>query len=185
MEDFEGISTNYSGSLLISHPSLKDSNFNKTVILLSAHSAEDGAIGVIMNRPMNKQLGELEDRFAFGPLAQVPLYEGGPVSTDQILLVAWQWVEEESTFKLYFGIDPERAEILMQEQVELRAYLGYSGWGEGQLEAEMEIDSWIVQSVKSGFEHDLEGEDLWRWFLGSLGPRFLLDADTPDDPSVN
>jgi len=182
---FDGVSANYSGSLLLSHPGLKDPHFCKSVVLLSAHSKEDGALGVIINRPMNQNLGDLEERFAFGPLAQVPLYEGGPVANDQILLVAWQWLPEQSTFKLYFGIDPERAEALLEEHLEVRAFQGYSGWGEGQLEGEIELDSWIVQPIKANLDKDLEGEDLWHWAIARLGPRFMLDADTPDDPSVN
>ena len=77
MENKGSFAENYSGSLLISHPRLLDPNFRRTVVLLSAHSREDGAVGVILNRPTNKVLGEIEDEFAFGSLARVPIYLGG------------------------------------------------------------------------------------------------------------
>ena len=73
------------GALLLAHPTLKEANFSRTVILMSAHSAE-GAMGVVLNRPMGKRLGELQGDFALGPLAGVPLCNGGPVEQKQLVL---------------------------------------------------------------------------------------------------
>jgi len=186
MEDIGHFPENYSETLLISHPRLLDPNFKRTVVLLSAHSKEDGALGVILNRPMRKCLGEIEEKFAFGPLSQVPIYEGGPVSTDQILLVAWIWSEAESVFKLFFGIDPDRASELMEYSgATVRAFQGYSGWTGGQLEGEMEQESWILSQVKNRLAEKLDGNSLWKRFLLDLGPKYQLDAHAPDDPSVN
>ena len=64
------------GSLLLAHPSLRDDNFKRTVILIASHDSE-GAMGVVLNRPLEKQLGELNDEFAQSPLSQVPLFAGG------------------------------------------------------------------------------------------------------------
>ena len=120
------------GSLLLAHPAMKDPNFRRTVVLMSAHSA-DGAMGVVMNRPMGKRLGELNGEFALGALAGVPVFSGGPVQTKQLLLVAWQ--NREDGFQLHFGIEPDKAGQLVGEGgTQLRAYLGYSGWSKGQLE---------------------------------------------------
>ncbi|MCZ6671406.1 MAG: YqgE/AlgH family protein [Verrucomicrobia bacterium] len=186
MEDIGNFPENYSGTLLVSHPRLLDPNFKRTVVLLSAHSKEDGALGVILNRPTEKCLGEIEEKFAFGQLSQVPIYKGGPVATDQILLVAWIWAEADSTFKLFFGINPERAAELMEfSGATVRAYQGYSGWSGGQLEDEMEQESWILSQVKNQFVDELDGDSLWRKFLLDQGPKFQLDAHAPDDPSLN
>ena len=65
-----------------SHPSLLDPHFRRTVVLLSTHDA-DGAMGVVLNRPMGKSLGDLDPVFALGALSQVPLFEGGPVQTSR------------------------------------------------------------------------------------------------------
>ena len=59
------------GSLLLAHPDLHDGNFRRTVVLISAHTREDGALGVVMNRPLDRTLGEVHGEFAFGPLASV------------------------------------------------------------------------------------------------------------------
>src|SRR3954469_11144112 len=87
------------GSLLLAHPSLRDPNFRRTVILMSVHNPE-GAMGVVLNRPTSRRLGEINDEFSVGPLASVPVFEGGPVETEQVILAAWQ--AHEDGFKLYF-----------------------------------------------------------------------------------
>jgi len=96
------------GQLLLAHPALRDPNFKRTVILLSAHDG-DGAMGVVLNRPLDKQLGEVNSVFAFGLLAGVPVYAGGPVEPEQLIIVSWQWLETDHAFQLHFGIEPDKA----------------------------------------------------------------------------
>ena len=83
------------GSLLLAHPALRDLNFRRSVILMSTHSA-DGAMGVVLNRPLGKRLGELNGEFALSPLAGVPLFGGGPVEPGQLLLAgdATRWFQQ-------------------------------------------------------------------------------------------
>src|SRR4051812_10065158 len=96
--------SNIAGSLLVAHPILKDPNFRRTVVLMSSHT-DEGAMGVVLNRPMGKKLAELNVEFAVGPLADVPIFSGGPVETRQLLLAAWQ--TREDGFQMHFGIEPE------------------------------------------------------------------------------
>jgi putative transcriptional regulator len=173
------------GSLLLAHPAMQDPNFRRTVVLLSAHS-DDGAMGLVLNRPMLKQLGELNVEFAEGPLAGVPVYKGGPVQTEQLILAAWQPDLLGDEFKIYFGIDVEKAKALQNEAgVHLRAFLGYSGWTKGQLENELEHHTWVVTPVNAGLVEREEGQALWRMILGGLSPEWKLLAGEPDDPGVN
>jgi putative transcriptional regulator len=173
------------GQLLLAHPSLREPTFKRSVILLSAHS-DDGAMGVVLNRPLDKQLGELNAAFAFGPLAGVPVYAGGPVEPEQHVIVAWQWLEAESAFQLHFGLEPERAsEMVGLPGVTLRAFAGYSGWSKGQLENEMKHDTWLVSPVEGEILGQADGTALWRQILGSIDPELKLLADEPDDPTVN
>ena len=65
------------GSLLLAHPILRDPNFRKTAVLMSTHGP-DGAMGVVLNRPLGKRLGELKGDFALGPLASTPIFWAGP-----------------------------------------------------------------------------------------------------------
>jgi putative transcriptional regulator len=171
------------GSLLLAHPALRDPNFRRAVVLMSVHN-EEGAMGVVLNRPLDKKLGELDGAFALGTLAGVPLFSGGPVQTDQLLLVAWQ--SQVDGFRLHFGIEPERATQLMSEEgTVMRAFLGYSGWSGGQLEKELKHDTWIVTDVPGDLLSHKQDNELWRWVLGGLGEEWRLLAEEPEDTSLN
>ena len=171
------------GSLLLAHPGLKDPNSRRAVVLMSAHSTE-GAMGVVLNRPLGKRLGELNGDFALGALAGVPLFRGGPVQTEQLLLVAWQ--PQADGFRLHFGIEPDRAaQLIAEEGTQLRAFLGYSGWSGGQLESELKQHTWLVTDVPAELLSQPPGDGLWRTILGSMGEEWRLLAEEPEDTSLN
>ncbi len=171
------------GALLLAHPALRDPNFRRSVVLMSAHNAE-GAMGVVLNRPLGKRLGELSGDFALSPLAGVPLFKGGPVQTEQLVLVAWQ-VHPEG-FRLHFGVDPEKAqELLSDAGTQIRGFLGYSGWSAGQLENEMKMQTWIVADVPEDLLAHSQDESLWRTVLGREGAEWRLLANEPDQPDLN
>ncbi|MSU46908.1 MAG: YqgE/AlgH family protein [Lacunisphaera sp.] len=173
------------GQLLLAHPGLRDPNFKRTVILLSSHSAE-GAMGVVLNQPLNRQLGELNTEFALGPLAGVPLYCGGPVAPEQLIIVSWQWLEADHAFQLQFGLEPDAAaELASAPGVTLRAFLGHSGWSKGQLENEIKHDTWFATPVGGDLLDSADGVALWRKILGSINPELRLLANEPEDPTVN
>ena len=171
------------GSLLLAHPAMKDPNFRRSVVLMSAHGT-DGAMGIVMNRPLGKRLGEWNGEFALGALAGVPVYTGGPVQPKQLLLVAWQ--DRADGFQLHFGIEPEKAgQMLGEEGTQVRAYLGYSGWSKGQLENELKHDTWIVTDIPGDLLEQPQDGSLWRKVLGNLGEEWRLLADEPADVSRN
>jgi putative transcriptional regulator len=173
------------GQLLLSHPAMKDPNFGRTVVLLSAHDP-DGALGVVINRPVGKRLGEIGPEFAVGPLAKVPLYHGGPVETGKLILAGWRWQEHSGDFELQFGLDPQRAEMLaLDPRATVRGFLGYSGWSKGQLEKEMKQQTWFVAGPADYNLSSEDGPGLWRLILGSMDPELKLLADEPEDPSKN
>ncbi len=171
------------GSLLLAHPVLRDPNFRRTAVLMSTHGPE-GAMGVVLNRPLGKKLGELKGDFALGPLSPTPIFTGGPVQTEQLILAAWQ--AREDAFQLHFGIDPEKAvQMLAEESTRLRAFLGYAGWSAGQLESEIESGTWIIASPPPDlFERPMQ-ESLWRYLLANEGEQWRLLADEPDEPGKN
>lgn len=187
MRDEEPVVENLSGSLLLASPSLIDPNFQKAVILLSVHSQEDGALGVIINRPAGKTLGDLDKHFATSDLANVPVYEGGPVYADQMILSAWKCSPENGVFKLYFGISEEKALEIKSEDpgADIRGFLGYAGWSGGQLEQELELDSWVVCPVDAEALSTTDGTAMWRHILGQSDPVSGMLPEMPDDPSLN
>lgn len=174
------------GSFLVAHPGLRDPHFRQAVVLLTAHSVDDGAVGVIINQPIGQTLAELRPEFADSEFANIPLFRGGPVASEQMILAAWKWCPADGSFKLFFGIDEAKArEILEQDSgFKLYGFLGHAGWGEGQLESELDEDSWVVSPLLPQFEREHGGE-LWRKLIAREGPEMQLLMDEPDDPSLN
>jgi putative transcriptional regulator len=171
------------GCLLLAHPSMRDPNFRRSVVLMSVHNAE-GAMGVVLNRPLGKRLGELSGDFALSNLGSVPLFAGGPVQTEQLVLAAWQI--RDDGFRMHFGIEPDRARQLLEEEgTHLRGFLGYSGWSAGQLENEMRANTWIVADVPEDLLSHAQDETLWRTVLGREGSEWRLLAGEPEDPELN
>ncbi|MFI5336899.1 MAG: YqgE/AlgH family protein [Opitutales bacterium] len=185
MQERSGQHESLAGQLLVSHPRMLDPNFHRTVVLLSAHDAES-ALGVVLNRPLPHTLGSHNPSFALTPLAAVPLYQGGPVEQDKLVLVAWHTRSQTGEFELQFGLEPERASAMADVPgVTVRGFLGYAGWGRGQLEKEMRHHTWFTAPAASYNLGAAEGTALWRMVLGSLNPELKLYADEPDDPSRN
>jgi putative transcriptional regulator len=171
------------GSLLLAHPAMRDPNFRRCVVLMSAHNAE-GAMGVVLNRPLGKRLGEISGDFALTKLSQIPVFKGGPVQPDQLILVAWQ--PHPEGFRLHFGLDPEKAfELAAEEGTHLRGFLGYSGWSAGQLENEMKMRTWIVADIPEDLLTHNQDDSLWRTVLAREGAEWRLLANEPDDPALN
>jgi putative transcriptional regulator len=179
------IKTTYAGQLLLAHPALRDPNFRRAVILMSVHDP-DGAVGVVLNRPLGRQLAELNPEFAVSTLAGVPVYQGGPVETEKLILVSWRRDSVQMEFQLNFGLDVEQAvDLVGTPGVTVRAFLGYSGWGKGQLEKEMKQQTWITVPVVDYNLTAEEGAGLWKLIVGSLDPELKLMADEPEDPTLN
>ncbi len=172
------------GSLLLAHPAMPDGHFRRTVVLLTAHNG-DGALGVVLNRPLGQRLGLWgAGDFALGPLADVPLFQGGPVQTEQLIFAAWR--PNLQGFRLHFGVDTEKAvQLLAEDGIQLRAFLGYSGWSAGQLENELQQNTWVVAAAPSDLFTRPPDQSLWRAVLGREGAEWRLLAEEPDDPEQN
>jgi len=141
-------------------------------------------MGVVLNRPLGKRLGDLKGAYAEGPLAPTPIFTGGPCETEQLILAAWQC--REDAFQLHFGIDPEKAvELMADKKTRLRAYLGYSGWSAGQLEKELESGTWIISSPPADlFDRPMQ-DSLWRSLLADEGDEWKLFVDEPEETGKN
>jgi putative transcriptional regulator len=177
---------NLSGQLLIAHPNLRDPNFRRTVLLLSAHDREEGAHGLVVNRPTNKALGDFLPDQEFKELEKVPVYLGGPVGTHELTIVSFEWVDGETkvTFHSQLSLsDP--AETWSDKVSSLRAFVGYAGWTGGQLESELRQSAWIVHPATESILSRPNGDQTWIELMKGLGPGYYLLALAPDDPSLN
>lgn len=177
---------NLTGSLLIAHPTLLDPNFRRTILFLSHHSAEDGAIGLVLNRPLRKTLSENTTKKKKDMLGGVDLYYGGPVQVDHLTVASLQWRTDPATvaFQSFMG-KIEDVQIEPEWQNGLRAFVGYAGWSRGQLENEIAQDAWIVAEPTRELIEMSDPDDAWMAVMRGLGPLMRLLAEAPDSPELN
>ena len=175
---------------MISEPFLPDPNFERTVIIICQHS-EEGSFGFVLNKPSVMKFDEvMEDIVDF----RETLYVGGPVQQDTLHFIhrAGDLIEGgvEISKNLYWGGNFETLKILIENKQinpnDFKFFLGYSGWGSGQLLDEIKTDSWII-SPRATHEKifDYKPEKLWRDILKEMGGRFRMFSNYPDDPRLN
>jgi len=183
VREFASSSISLAGSLLIAHPSLLDPNFRKSVLYISANDAQEGSFGLTLNRPAGRTVAEILPGKELGALGRVPVFLGGPVQADQLVFASFRWHEETERLECQHHLVIDDAEqILHDETVIVRAFVGYAGWSKGQLEGELAQRSWLVGKAPRDIL-DLERcPTLWRDITSSYGPWFQLLAEAPDEP---
>jgi len=176
------------GQLLVAGPALDDPNFRRTVLLVGEHG-EEGAMGVVLNRPTSVTVSE-----AVPPLASLAedgalVHLGGPVQPRAVVVLA-DFVDPTDAADLVFdtvGFLP--GEIEDEDEVgpvrALRVFAGYAGWSPGQLEDELEEGSWLVLPARASDIFSVEPDALWREVLRRQGGALAVLALLPDDPRVN
>jgi putative transcriptional regulator len=178
-------SRNLAGLLLVAHPNMLDPNFRRTVLFISAHDPEDGALGIIINRPLDKHVADLVSEEPPAGLADVPVFLGGPVGRNQLMFAAFEWENSEG-LKLNHNVGVEEAsERIDHDPTSIRAFVGYAGWDAGQLEAEMKQNAWLLHKPSQSALKPDRLPKLWFDIMRSLGPWYKMLAAAPDDPSLN
>jgi putative transcriptional regulator len=175
------------GHLLISAGGLYDPHFRHTVVLVGAHGPE-GAAGVILTRPLETTVGQAAAPLGALAGADAPLFEGGPVEPAQAVLLveaADPGVLDVPVFGAIGFLTGEVAAEVRSAVRRARVFVGHAGWGPGQLEAELEAGSWIVEPALPDDVFTAEPLTLWRRILVRKGPPFAALARIPFDPSAN
>jgi putative transcriptional regulator len=176
---------NLAGSLLVAHPNMLDPNFRRTVLFISAHDPEDGAVGVILNRPLDKHVSDLVSEDPPAGLADVPVFLGGPVGRNQLMFAAFEWQKGQGlTLNHNVNID-DASERIEHDPQSICAFVGYAGWSAGQLEAEMKQNAWLLQKPTRSALKPEKLPKLWFDIMKGLGPWFKMLSAAPDDPSLN
>jgi putative transcriptional regulator len=173
------------GRLLVASAGLFDPNFRRAVVLVGHHD-EEGAMGLVLNRPSETLVAE-----AVPPLAEIidpdePIFVGGPVQPESVMILG-EFEDEDAGVPVFANVgflkgDSEPEDVAACARV--RVFAGYAGWGAGQLETELEEESWVVLEARPD---DVFGpsEGLFAAVLRRQGGRYRVLAMLPDDPSVN
>lgn len=173
------------GSLILADPSLRDPNFFRSVLLLTEHRHDQGAHGYILNRPMNKKVGDVLSSEEFSELRQVPIYIGGPVGQEHLTFASFRWQQDGQELNFTTHLSTEDAIRRHLEGETVRAFLGYAGWEEGQLEEELRQKAWISRKPAGTALKADSTEKIWSELLSSMGPWYELLAKAPENLSLN
>jgi len=153
------------GLVLAASSGLLDPNFYRTVVYIAEHGPE-GALGLVMNRPVNKKLGEVALTPVIPPsLRDALVFQGGPVKPEALVLARFQRGTDDEELHCQIVADPQQ--LLKPSKHEwIRAFAGYAGWGEGQLERELDERAWIVCRPHTAMLEVPVPSTLWEAFVG-------------------
>lgn len=177
------------GILLIADPFLKDPNFLRTVVLLCEHK-EDGSFGFVVNRQYENTLEEL---LPDADGIKVPVFYGGPVQPETIHFLH-QYPEEipggqEIMQGVFWGGDFEKAlQMIRSGEIDLlkiRFFIGYSGWGDGQLDEELKEKTWLTVKATRKLIFHKTADAIWKEALKHLGGDYEMMIHYPIDPQLN
>ena len=173
------------GALILADPSLRGSVFQETALLLTVHEPDTGTKGLVLNQPLGQNLRDIMRSPDLRPLADIPVFSGGPVSPDELKLVGLRWNETLGRVESLPALGIAGALKAKAAGWEVRAFVGYTGWSAGQLEAEFEQGSWMLTPHRPEALEGKTGPALWRTLLRGMGNIQALLADLPEDPSLN
>lgn len=177
------------GKLLIAEPFLGDPNFERAVVLLCEHN-EQGSFGLVLNQLSNLGLSDaLEGVYN----ADMQLFVGGPVEYNTLHFIhrLGDLIPESVSLGhgIYWSGDFETVKSLINigqiEEQNIRFFLGYSGWGAGQLQSELQKNSWIVRDANAELIFDSSVEQFWRKVLREMGGEYKVISNYPIDPRLN
>ena len=178
------------GSLLYADPLLHDAYFGRSVILLTNHD-EKGSVGLIVNKKLDVSLNDILPE----PLAvDFEVYYGGPVSNDTLYFVhaLGNQVPESVPVgkKIFWGGDFSFiAGLIENHQIDssqIKFFVGYSGWVEGQLEEELKSKSWVLGNEAPKFVFNYEAcDEAWKAKMNKMGNKYSVWANFPQNPSMN
>jgi putative transcriptional regulator len=185
----------WSGRLLVATPGLTEPSFARTVLLLLQHSADEGALGVVLNRPSGTDVDEVLPGWEALAHAPAVVFEGGPVQPNAAICLgrarsdsppeAYAVLQKDPTGTLG-TVDLDAAPELLASSVDaVRVFAGYAGWSPGQLEDEVAEGSWWVLDALPGDAFSPAPTLLWRQVLRRQGMPLALAASYPPDPTLN
>lgn len=178
------------GRVLISEPFLPDANFSRSVVLLTDHNQE-GSMGFVINQPLETDLNEVLENTDL--MQRVNLYKGGPVQLNTLHFIHADESMKDGAAEilpgLYYGGDFEQIKIKLSLGLLnlslYRFFLGYSGWAAGQLNEELQEESWAVSQITVNDLLLADATDIWKKAMTALGGDYAILANAPLNPQWN
>lgn len=166
---------NLTGMFLIAVPSLKDPNFERTVVLICDHTA-DGAFGLVINRVLLNSFVPLHGGFDIDEfLVDLPVFYGGPVKTEQGYILYPHSGSYQPSIKITRSLALTTAKQILVDIAAGRGpdrflfALGFAGWAPGQLEYELTTNSWLIAPARNSLIFDIPVSERWKAAAAVIG----------------
>ena len=179
------------GQFLVAPPGLTEPNFHRTIVLVLQHD-ENGALGLVLNRPTNSEIDNIWEVMTGTSLSnEGVLYIGGPVEGPIMLLhTRPEYSEQQVMPGLYVSSRKTNLSKLVSEKaLPYKVFSGYAGWAEGQLDAELQQGGWLVAPASPEDIFSMEASDPWKSLCQRLGRAVLRTAtgqdQLPPNPEIN
>lgn len=166
------------GQLLLAMPTLSDPNFSRSVVLVCEHNAE-GALGLVVNRPLRLQLGQILDQLKLehsgADIAALPVFAGGPVETQRGFVLHDSPADFIDSLQIGDALAVTASETVLAAIVRsagprrFMVALGYAGWSAGQLERELAENAWLSVPSSPRLIFDTAVEERWRQAAARIG----------------
>jgi putative transcriptional regulator len=178
------------GQLLIASPKIVDPNFRRVVVYMAEHT-EEGAMGLVLNRPADTTVTEaVPDLEWIASEDDAGIWVGGPVQPASVIVLA-EFDDPAAAALIVDGdlgfvpAEVDDRDALAAGVRRVRIFAGHAGWGPGQLESELEEDSWIIEPAQRSDVFSAASDALWSEVLRRKGRDYVLLATMPMDPSLN
>lgn len=177
------------GRILVAEPFLQDNYFKRSIVLLTEHS-EEGSVGFVLNKPIEIKVNEVMNGF---PVIDAEVSIGGPVSTNTVHYIHTLGEAVPNAVhvfeNIFWGGDFEFIKGLIQtgelKPDQIKFFLGYSGWHAGQLENELEQNSWLITEIKAQVIMQSSNANIWKSTLSQLGEKYKIWSNFPENPGLN
>lgn len=182
------------GRFLIAATHLRDSNFFKAVVLMLEHN-DAGAMGLVINSPMDIPVSQALARHFEVPDSEHFLFAGGPVEDNALLILHnsgdYDQEHEPVVPGVFVGTSPDVFDKVVESasdpesDFQFRIYAGYSGWGAGQLEHELDRGDWFQIDASSELVFRDDPYDVWELAIGSFQEKHRILPNQPPSPELN
>jgi putative transcriptional regulator len=179
------------GHLLIASPHLGDPNFARSVVLVVEHK-DEGALGLVLNHPSSKTISDVWETLTGEPCdREDAIYLGGPLEGPLMAIHTTPASGESQIVPgLWFSTHRDQIDALVKKATTpFRLFSGYSGWGEGQLDGEMDAGGWLTLPATADAVFATDDDELWQMVVRRVGSEILKSdrqiREWPEDPSLN
>ena len=177
------------GQLLLDGGNLGGSFFHRAVVLICNHDA-DGAFGLTLNHAAGDTVDDVLAADLPDPLKNLSIHHGGPVQPGALSFLHSDTFLPDANVMPGLSLDHSLDNLIelgdsWSKTRQIKIFAGYAGWSPGQLESEMDRDSWLTLPATIDLVFNTDPASLWKTIISSMGPEYRLMADSPDDLSRN